>query len=237
MRRSIRWLQISLCASSLFLSSFASADHCKWRFAEGYQRVTNRSLAGMGQTEIVRLVEDLFGPRQPVCEESAYRFFLDQFKTYASAAFHKKGAEQEAMLICAQEILKRVPSQVFYRKTQEKVSAYKQLRSDLGVVAAEAGGGPSIQTVLDAVERIGPPRISGRPEPMSDDAVHVKVPSVPLPPWAVISLYEIHDHAQRNQNGAVVAKSALILEWMKLVTAGTRPEDIKLVPTPARAPK
>lgn len=235
MRRPIRWFQLLLCALCLLLSAGASADHCKWRFAEAYQRVTNRPLAGMSQTEISRLVEELFGPRQPVCEEAAYRFFLNEFKTYASAAFRKKGAEQEAMLICSQEILKRVPSQVFYRKTQDKLSAYQQLRSDLGVLAAEAGGGPSIQTVLDAVERMGPPKTSTRPEQMSDDAVHVKVPTVPLPPWAIISLHEIHDHAQRNQNGAVVAKSALILEWIRLVTSGTRPEDIKLAP--ARAPK
>jgi hypothetical protein len=236
MRRPSLWSSLSLYLAILVMPSGASADHCKWRYAEGFQRVTNRPIAGLSQPQISKLVEDLFGPRQPVCEEAAYRFFLSQFKTYATAAFRKKGAEREAMLIAAQEILKRVPSQVFYKNTQDKVSAYKQLRSDLGVIATEVGGGPSIQTVLDAVDRLGPPAVSTKPEPMSDDAVQIKVPDAPLPPWAVISLYEIHDHAQRKQHGAVVAKSALILEWMKLVTSGTRPEDIKVVPTPAPAP-
>lgn len=60
----------------------------------------------------------------------------------------------------------------------------------------------STQTVLDAVDQVGPPRVSAKPEPMSEDAVHIKVPAVPLPPWVVISLHEIHDHAQRGQNGA-----------------------------------
>jgi hypothetical protein len=60
---------------------------------------------------------------------------------------------------------------------------------------------------------------------------------VPLPPWAVISLYEIQDHAQRKQNGTVMAKTALILQWMKLVTSGTLPENIKIGPKPAPATK
>lgn len=238
MKRPLLRLQIVLCLGLMALSPEASADHCKWRFAEGFQRITNRKLTGKSQAQIVQTVEELFGPRQPICEETAYRFFLAQFKTYATAAFRQKGAEREAMLVCAQEILKRVPSQVFYKNTQDKVSAFKQLRSDLGVIAGEVGLNPSIQTVLDAIDRIGPPSVSTKPEPMSDDAVHVKVPDAPLPPWAVISLYEIYDHAQKKQNGAVVAKTALILEWMKLVTSGTRPEDIKLVPSgvPAQKP-
>lgn len=229
--RSIGWL-LSLGLLLVVEVPSASADHCKWRFAEGFQRVTNRPLAGMAQPQIAQLVEDLFGARQPVCEEAAYRFFVSEFNTYAAAAFRQKGAEREAMLLCAQEILKRVPSQVFYRNTSAKVSAYKQLRSDLGVVAAEVGVAPSIQALLDAIERLGPPVVSTKPEPMNDDAVQVKVPTVPLPPWAVISLHEIHDHAQRGETGAVTAKTALILEWMKLVTSGTRPEQIKIVPTP-----
>lgn len=241
MYRSSRWMHLALILVLWFvaLPQSASADHCKWRFAEGFQRVTNRPLAGKSQAQIVEFVEELFGPRQPVCEESAYRFFLGEFKTYATASFHQKGAEQEAMLICAQEILRHAPAQVFYKNTQAKLSAYKQLRSDLGVIAQEVGGGPSVQTVLDAVDRLGPPKLSAKREPMNEEATHVKVPAAPLPPWAVISLYEIHDLAQRKQNGAVVAKSALILEWMRLVTSGTRPEDIKIVPapSPARTPQ
>ena len=223
----------------IFLAAVPSAraDHCRWRFAEGFQRVTNRPLAGMKQTQIADMVEEMFGARQPVCEESAYRFFLSQFSTYAAAAFHQKDAEREAMLLCAQEILKRAPSQVFYKNAATKISAYKQLRSDLGVVAAEVGMTPSIQALLDAVDRLGPPAVSSKPEPMNEDAIQVKVPTVPLPPWAVISLYEIQDHAQRKQNGAVIAKTALILQWMKLVTSGTRPENIKVNQNPTPTAK
>lgn len=228
---------VSLCLILLAASPPARADHCKWRFAEGFQRVTNRPLAGMSQPQIADMVEEMFGARQPVCEEAAYRFFLSQFNTYAAAAFHQKAAEREAMLLCAQEILKRAPSQVFYKNPAAKVSAYKQLRSDLGVVAAEVGVTPSIQALLDAVDRLGPPAVSTKPEPMNEDAIHIKVPTAPLPPWAVISLYEIQDHAQRKQNGAVMAKTALILQWMKLVTSGTRPENIKVGPRPAPATK
>lgn len=229
--------QVSLCVILLAASSLSWADHCKWRFAEGFQRVTNRPLTGMTQPQIADVVEEMFGTRQPVCEEPAYRFFLSQFNTYAAAAFHQKDAEREAMLLCAQEILKRAPNQVFYKNPAAKVSAYKQLRSDLGVIAAEVGVTPSIQALLDAVDRLGPPSVSAKPEPMSEDAIQIKVPMVPLPPWAVISLYEIQDHAQRKQNGTVMAKTALILQWMKLVTSGTLPENIKIGPKPAPATK
>lgn len=196
------------------LPSVASADHCKWRFTTGFQLVMDRALVGMSQEQITETIEEMFGPRQPVCEEAAYRYFLAQFTTYATTAFHKKGTEREAMLLAAQEILKRVPSQVFYKNVQAKVSAYKQIRADLSVVAAEVGLTPSIQALLDALDKLGPPEVSRKPEPMTDDAIPVKVPSVPLPPWAVISLHEIYDHAQRKQTGAVIAKTALIIQWM-----------------------
>lgn len=225
----------SCCALLLLLTSLpkvASADHCKWRYSTGFQLVTERPLSGMTQEQIAQTVQDLFGTRQPVCEEAAYRYFLTLFTSYTTTAFHKKGIERDAMLAAAQEILKRVPSQVFYKNVQAKVSAYKQIRSDLSVVASEVGVTPSIQALLDSLDKLGPPEVSRKPEPMNDDAIPVKVPSAPLPPWAVISLHEIYDHAQRKQNGAVIAKTALILEWMKLVTSGTRPGDIKVVPTP-----
>lgn len=215
------------------LPSVAAADHCKWRFSVGFQLISERSLVGMNQEQIAQTIQEMFGARQPVCEEAAYRYFLTQFTTYAANAFHKKGAEREALLLAAQEILKRVPSQVFYKNVQAKVSAYKQIRADLSVVATEVGLTPSIQALLDALDKLGPPEVSRKPEPMNDDAIPVKVPSVPLPPWAVISLHEIYDHAQRKENGAVIAKTALILEWMKLVTSGTRPGDIKVVPAPS----
>lgn len=214
------------------LSSTAFADHCKWRFAAGFQLVMNQQFAGMKQEQVTQAVHEMFGPRQAVCEETSYRYFLGQFTSFATTAFHRKGADQEGRLRAAQEILKLIPSQVFYKNTQAKVSAYKQIRADLGVVATEVGITPSIQALLDAVDKLGPPLVSRRPEPMNDDAIPVKVPATPLPPWAVISLYEIYDHAQHNQNGAVMAKTALILEWMKLVTSGVQPQDIKMIPAP-----
>lgn len=213
--------------------SVASADHCKLRFSVGFQLIGEHSVVGMNHEQVAQTIQEMFGTRQPVCEEAAYRYFLTQFTNYATTAFHKAGAEREAMLSAAQEILKRVPSQVFYKNVQAKVSAYKQIRADLSVVATEVGLTPSIQSLLDALDKLGPPEVSRRPEPMNDDAIPIGVPAVPLPPWAVISLHEIYDHAQRKQNGAVITKTALILEWMKLVTSGTRPGDIRVFPTPS----
>jgi hypothetical protein len=122
------------------------------------------------------------------------------------------------MLVGAQEILKRIPSQVFFKNTKAKTQSYQQLRSDLGAVAREVGITPPIQGLLDAVDRLGPPAVSAQPEPMSSDPAQIQVPTVPLPPWAVISLYEIRDHAQRKEDAAILTKTTLILNWIKRIT-------------------
>jgi hypothetical protein len=61
------------------------------------------------------------------------------------------------------------------------------------------------------------------------------VPKAPQPAWAVISLYEIRDHAKRKENGAILNKTQLILDWMARINAGARPSEVKVTPSPAGA--
>lgn len=53
--------------------------------------------------------------------------------------------------------------------------------------------------------------------PVEPHVEKVSVPTDPLPPWAVIALYEIEEHAKRNENALVLSKLRAILGWVKSV--------------------
>lgn len=211
----------------------ALAQHCRLHYAEAFQQVTVNNLAGRSQVEIKKQIDDLFGPRQEVCGEKSYKFFLTELGNYTAEALRKKGAEQEARLLASREIMTRFPLRVRFNSGTNPDSGLKQLRADLTVVGTEVGLKPPVQAMLDTLAKVTPPTSAAQPMPADDDAVPVVVPRVPLPAWAVISLYEIRDHAKRKENGAIINKTELILDWMAHINAGARPGDLKVVPTPA----
>ena len=45
-------------------------------------------------------------------------------------------------------------------------------------------------------------------------------PTVPLPPWAVIKLYEMRDHIKAQDLAAIQIKLQDIINWMESTTAG-----------------
>ena len=221
----------TLCAAS----GAAYGQHCRLHYAEAFQQIAVNPLTSRSPAQIKQTIEDLFGPRQEVCGENSYKYFLTELGNYASAALRKRGSEQEARLIATREILTRFPLRVRFSSGADPSSGLKQLRADLNVLATEVGKKPSIQALLDALAQVKPPAPEPRPMAADDDAIPVVVPHVPLPAWAVISLYEIRDHAKRKENGAIINKTELILDWMARVNAGAHPSDIKVVPTPPAA--
>ena len=222
----------TLCAAS----GAAYGQHCRLHYAEAFQQISVNPLTSRSPAQIKQMIEDLFGPRQEVCGENSYKYFLTELGNYASAALRKKGSEQEARLIAAREILTRFPLRVRFAAGADPSSGLKQLRSDLTVLATEVGIKPPVQALLDALSQVKPPAQEPHPMAADDDAIPVVVPHVPLPAWAVISLYEIRDHAKRKENGAIINKTQLILDWMAHVNAGAHPADIKVVPNPPAAP-
>lgn len=221
-----------LCAAA----GTALAQHCRLHYAEAFQQITINNLAGRTPAEIKQQIDDLFGPRQEVCGEKSYKFFLTELGNYTSAALRKKGAEQEARLLAARQIMTRFPLRVRFNTGTDPASGLKQLRADLTVLGNEVGLKPPVQAVLDTLAKVNPPTSAAQPMPADDDAVPIVVPKVPLPAWAVISLYEIRDHAKRKENGAIINKTELILEWMAHINAGARPGDLRVAPTPPTAP-
>lgn len=207
---------------------------CAPRFSQAFQRLGRSTLAQKSKAQIEQQVSEAFGPPQALCEAGAYEAFMTAFTRYSVDAIHRKGPEQEARISAAIAVLSRAPVQVPAAASGNKVSAYQQARSDLSVVAREVGHAHAavIRPLLDTLDKLGEPRAVTA---VGDSAaVEVAVPKVPLPAWAVSSLHEIRDHAKNHEDGAISAKVGLILEWMRLVSAGVPPEDIRLVPYPSQ---
>ena len=226
-------LAVSLAVSLAVPDAHAEPAPCAPRFNQGFQRLSRSALAQKTKAQVEQQVAEAFGPPQELCEAGAYEAFMTAFTRYAVDAIHRKGPEQEARITAAVAVLSRAPTQVPAAASVNKVSAYQQTRSDLSVVAREVGHAHAavIRPLLDAVDKVGEPRavtaVGG------NAAVEVAVPKVPLPAWAVSSLHEIREHAKNHEDGAISAKVGLILEWMRLVSAGVPPEDIRLAPYPA----
>jgi hypothetical protein len=205
------------------LGGSANAENCKLHYAEAFQIISTQRFAEHSPTAIKQTVDNLFGPRQVVCGEIGYKFFLTELGNQAGAAMRHKGSEQEAQLLATREILNRFPLQVRFSHGVDPRAGLNQLRSNLGVLSTEVGVTPSITALLDALAKIAPPRLAPKPLPKSDDAIPVTVPRVPLPAWAVISLYEIRDHAARKESDAITTKSNLILDWVSRAGPGALP--------------
>lgn len=213
----------------------AFAQNCKLHYAEAFQMISTQSFEGQSAATIRQWVDDLFGPRQEVCGENGYKFFLTQLGAQAADAMHKKGSEQEVRLLVTREILNRFPLQVRFSTGVDPAAGLNQLRSDLGVISTEVGVTPSIKTLLEVLAKIAPPRNRPKPLPKNDDAIPITVPRVPLPAWAVISLYEIRDHATRKDHEAIAAKTNQILAWIARASPGVRlAEPASLGPAPTK---
>lgn len=222
--RIARILQVMLGVTLLCAApGAAEAQHCKLHYAEAFRLIANESFDGHSPAAIKKTVDNLFGPRQETCGESGYSFFLTELGAQASAALRKKGSEREARLIATREIMTRFPVLVRFSTGADPSAGLNQLRSNLAVLSTEVGVTPSSKALLDALASVVPPKNLPKPLPKNDDAIPVTVPQVPLPAWAVISLYEIRDHAARKDTAAITAKTNRILDWVVQASPGVRP--------------
>lgn len=219
------WALLALLGVSLVCAApgAASAQHCRLHYSEAFRLIATQSFDGQPPAAIKQKVDDLFGPRQEVCGEGGYKFFLTELGAQASAALRKKGSEQESRLVATREIMNRFPVQVRFSNGAVPGAGLTQLRADLGVLSTEVGKTPAISALLEALGKVAPPRTLSKPLPQNDDAIPIMVPQIPLPAWAIISLYEIRDHAARKESAAITAKTSLILDWVMRASPGVRP--------------
>lgn len=225
----------ALVATSLGYCDTALAQHCKWRFDQAFSLLSSRGLRSVdkvknqaeAQAKIAAEVDFLFGPRQAECEEGAYSLFIDRFERYTLEALRQSGNERDLRLRAALFAIRKSPELINYTQASKEISLFRQARSNIAAVAQDAGMSPLMQQLVDAMEAVGAPKASQRPDTAPAKDPHssmVYVPTVPLPAWAVVSLYEIQDHARRNESGAIQGKVEAILTWMKTVTPQTTPQ-------------
>ena len=228
-------LLLLACAvtSSLGLSQPASAEHCKWRFDHAFSLLANQNLRGLDrirnpaelQAKLEANVDSLFGPRQQQCEEGAYSLFLERYERYALEALRLSGPERDLRLRIATSVIRKGPEIVDYTTASRETTLFRQTAVNISAVAQDAGMSPIMRQLVDAIEAVGPPKATPRAAaaPVDPHIAMVYVPTVPLPGWAVVSLYEMEDHARRNEMGALQGKIEAILTWMKTVTPTTQP--------------
>lgn len=225
----------ALVATSLGYCDTALAQHCKWRFDQAFLLLSSRGLRSVDkvknqaevQAKIAAEVDFLFGPRQAECEEGAYSLFIDRFERYTLEALRQSGNERDLRLRAALFAIRKSPELINYTQASKEISLFRQVRSNIAAVAQDAGMSPLMQQLVDAMEAVGAPKATQRPDTAPAKDPHssmVYVPTVPLPAWAVVSLYEIQDHARRNESGAIQGKVEAILTWMKTVTPQTTPQ-------------
>lgn len=212
----------------LAASSAARAEHCRWRYDQAFTALESRNLRtlerGAKPDEFMMKADAevtlLFGPSVTQCEEGAYSLFLERYERFAKDALRRKGTERDTRLRVAIAVIRRGPDAVDYAEQSKEVSRFDQMLSNLGVIAADAGNTPLMQQLIDAIKAKGPPKATRRADSAKPDphVTQVYVPTVPLPGWAVISLYEIADHAQRQEHDRIQGKVEAILNWMKSVT-------------------
>lgn len=219
--------------SSLALPLSAAAEHCHWRFEQGFNLLDSRPVKAIDRgakspTELqakAELEADLIiGPPVKSCEERGYQLFLERFERFATAALRmKKGEERDTRLRLAIAIVRRGPESV---ESDQEVTGFKQMESNLGAIAQDVGITPLVQQLLDAIRAEGPPKAMKKTEGGTPDphVSQVYVPTVPLPPWAVVSIYEIEDHAHRKEDDKIQGKIEAIINWMKSVSPKTTPK-------------
>lgn len=224
-----RFLFLGLAVSaSIGLAQEAEAQHCSWRFDQSFLLLSNKNLRLLEKNKnpsdiaikIEEHVDFLFGPRQKLCEEGAYALFLNRFERYTTEALRGDRADRDLKLRAALAVIRKSPEVIDYTSASKEVSMFRQVRSNLGAIAQDVGMTPLMQQMLDAMEATGAPKATQRPAaaPPEPHTSTVVVPTVPLPAWAVVSLYEIDDHTRRNEMGAIQGKVEAILNWMKTVT-------------------
>src|SRR5688572_26008040 len=83
---------VSFTAAALILTAAEPvyAQRCKQHFAEAFQLIAIRPLAGRSPADVKSTVDDVFGPRKDICGAGSYKYFLSELKNYASLALRKK---------------------------------------------------------------------------------------------------------------------------------------------------
>lgn len=186
-------------------------------------------------------VDQAFGARPAQCEAGAYASFLEQFENFTRTAIRagqpprgSKGVvppgRENQMRLAVAVIRKMSPLKVPLADAKAGVSLFKQMRSNLNAVADDAGTTPMMAQLLDAISQVGSPTALEETVPVGSGVAgasgtaasgthggvhHVRVPSVPLPAWAIIKLYEARDLCKPQDVAGIQIRLQDVINWME----------------------
>lgn len=227
-RRSVGLLG-GLVAGLLLWAAPAQAQQqkCAYNFANGFARLASLESRATTQQQADAEVAGLFGPRPLQCEETAYRTFMENFESFARSAMRAPAANRERLLRLAIAVIRQAPAKVSENEHPYAKNQYMQMRSNLSATADDVwkDNKPPIVTQLqDAVAAIGkpekvdapPPPTEVTPPPVTNGAVQmIRVPTQPLPEWAVIQLFEARDLVKAQDLSGIQRRLQAVINWME----------------------
>ena len=237
----------SVCASLfLFAATPALAQNCYPTHSALFSRVRSLENQAMSQGSADLAVRNLAGPKNEQCEDGAYRSFMEQFKDFAASAMRAPKTSRDKLLRLAISLIGQAPTRVSGKELKPSGSLFRQVRSDLNATADDVGFAqtPLLGQLLEVIGRVGPPTSNEPPPPAttttvvevqqppptttaptttttttSSNNVQIRVPHEPLPPWAVIKLYEMRDNIKAQDLAAIQIKLQDIINWMESKTS------------------
>lgn len=221
--------------------SQAQTRNCYATHSTGFARLSSLEREASAQAAADIQVRALFGPRVDLCEEGAYKAFMLGFKDFASKAMRASKTSRDKLLRLSIAALNQAPTRVSVKEWKEAASIFRQVRSDLNATADDIGfqSTPLLGQLLEALGRIGaptadqpttPPGGAGPgptgtgPGPTGTTGTtgatpggvqQVRIPTEPLPPWAVIKLYELRDHIKAQDHASSQIKIQEVLSWIE----------------------
>ena len=153
----------------------------------------------------------------------------------------------ESQIRLAIAAIRKSPLKVPAAEVRVAVNAYRQTRSNLSAVVEDAGSTGAMNELLAAMSQVrapeaaddGPPSSSGTTttttvtdtppgtppatgsDPKSSSNVTaIRVPTIPMPTWAVIKVYEARDAAALRDWETAKSKLQDVIIWMESTTKG-----------------
>lgn len=232
-----------LLAGLLLLSGPSSAQaqtqFCMRTFASAFSQLRSLESKAVSQAAADSEVMALFGPRPQVCEESAYRVFMDTFEAFSKEAMRATNpSTRDRLLRLAIAAARQAPTKVPATDLDGSVRKYRQVKSNLSATADDVGFAktPLLQQLLDVLMSLGSPTAAvatvpvptpttTTPETMttppatgSAGVQQIRVPTQPLPPWAVIKVYEMRDLIRAQDLPGIQIRLQEVINWMESST-------------------
>lgn len=227
---------VSVCAGLVVLASGspAFAQNCYSTHSSAFARLYSVEAQATTQGAADVQVRALFGPKNELCEEGAYKTFMESFKDFAARAMRAPKTSRDKMLRVAIAAMAQAPSKVPTKEVKLATNTYRQVRSDLNATADDVGFAqtPLLQQLLDAIAATGAPRAAEEspatvqvpstptttqptsPTP-SGGVQSIRVPQEPLPGWAIIKLYEMRDTIKAQDLAALQNKLNEVITWIE----------------------